>query len=439
MDFGLTRRKDTGTVYGTVTAVINDQTVPVAGALVALIPRDFPEPIVGESSPPSPPEMTVGQIVSALQKGKKHRPVSRGDGDLDGGSEQDSGSAENSGQNGDLSDDPVAEVTVAPMPSRWRPLFTFTNADGSYELTGVPAGEYIAIAFKRGLGKDQKAISVAENERVRVDFVLRARFGVVKGQVTDAETGQPIEGALVFVVRWGDPWFDWDDWWCVQPVPEKPVDRPIYVRPMKPKGREHKPMPIPRPIPIIEPPVRAGTITDANGNYQLLLPAGEYFISVVKEGYEWQGTEVTVEEGQTVTVNFALNKSRDVQLPISVELEVEPKEARLGKPVTMTLKVRNESEEAVTLELRLPHADFAVMNENGEEVWRWSHGKVFPAVLELVTLRPGEERRYRERWDQRDNEGNLVPPGDYFVVGIFNTIPQIESEPQPLKILPSRP
>jgi len=416
LDFGLIRRQDTGVVYGTVTAVVNDQTVPVAGALVALIPKDLPAPIVGET-PPSPPEMTVGQIVSAMQKGKgkNHRP--------------------NPGVGS-----PNDSIIIPPI--WWRPLFTFTNADGSYELTGVPEGEYTAIAFKSGLGKDRKEVSVKPSERVRVDFVLQAKFGIVKGIVTDAETGKPIEGVMVVAVCWGDPWFIWDGW---KAYDDRPIgDRPIWVRPMpfahQHKGKGYRPMPTPLPLPIIKPPVRAGTFTDAEGNYQLLLPAGEYFISAFKEGYEWQGQQVTVTEGQTVIVNFALSKFQTPpELSLSVELEVETP-VQLGETVTMTLKVRNIGDQPVTLNFTsLPEADFVVMTENYEEVWRWSHGKSFITIVpDPIELPPGGEKSYIVEWDQKDNDGNQVPAGNYLVQGILNTVPPIETETS-LQIMPSNP
>lgn len=435
LDFGLLPRQDMGVVFGKVTAVINGQTVPVPGALVALVPK-HPQPITGEIPPP--PQMTVGQIVSALQKGKgkMHRP------------DDDDTPGHHDGNRPD----------VIPPPWR-RPFFTFTNADGSYELTGVPAGDYTAIAFKWGF-EDQKGITVKANERVQVDFVLQAHFGIVQGKVTDAETGQPIEGALVFATRWGDPWFDWDEWEADDDHPNhwvRPV--PVFSR----HGKHHDDddddddgdhhsghgggvRPMPPTMPIIEPPTRTGTFTDANGNYQLLLPVGEYFISALKEGYEWQGQQVTVTEGQTVIVNFALSK---FQLPpdlssLSVQLKVETP-VQLGESVTMTLKVRNNGIRPVTLTFtNPPEADFVVMTGDGAEIWRWSHGKAFImsgtntlVVPPPVVLPPGGGKEYEVEWDQKDNDGNPVPAGNYLVQGILNTNPVIQSDVHPLQILPS--
>jgi hypothetical protein len=49
LDFGLLPRRDTGIVYGTVTAEVNGQIVPVAGALVALVPKGVqPLPVGSE-------------------------------------------------------------------------------------------------------------------------------------------------------------------------------------------------------------------------------------------------------------------------------------------------------------------------------------------------------------------------------------------------------
>lgn len=254
LDFQLTPRpRETGTVVGTVMAELNGLLIPVPGALVLLKPQN--ELIVPLAATE---QTTVGQLISSQMN-------------------------------------PSQQGIVPPgRPIRYR-LFTFTKADGSFELTGVPAGTYTAIAHKPGYGKDTKTVTVAANGTVRVDFVLRANLGIIQGQVTDASTGQPIEKAIVFAVRWGDIWFGWEEW--------EGGNGNQWVRPMSGGHKNgHRP-PVIRPV---EPPVRAGTLTDANGNYSIILPAGDYFVVAVKEGYLAVGQQVSVSNGQTVTVNFAL-------------------------------------------------------------------------------------------------------------------------------------
>ncbi|MFN3420669.1 MAG: carboxypeptidase regulatory-like domain-containing protein, partial [Armatimonadota bacterium] len=261
LDFQLTPRpKETGTVVGTVMAELNGNFVPVPGALVLLKPQNgIIVPLETATE-----ETTVGQLISAQMN-------------------------------------PSQQGLVPPgRPIRYR-LFTFTKADGSFELTGVPAGTYTAIAYKPNYGRDTKTITVNANETVRVDFLLRANLGIIQGQVTDASTGQPIEKALVFAVRWNDIWFGWEDW-------EQNGDK--WVRPMSSGGHKNGHRPIHRPV---EPPIRAGTLTDANGNYNIVLPAGDYFVVAVKEGYLAVGQQVSVLGGQTSAVNFALQPVASVQ------------------------------------------------------------------------------------------------------------------------------
>ncbi len=105
-----------------------------------------------------------------------------------------------------------------------------------------------------------------------------------------------------------------------------------------------------------------------------------------------------------------------VELTLSVDREVY----LVGEPVQMELVVRNPASGPVTLQFPSSQRyDFLVLREDGRLVWRWSHDKVFAQVLGSLTLDPGEERRYRERWDQTDNEGRPVSPGRYWVEGLF--------------------
>jgi len=264
--------RETGTVYGTVMAQVDGNLIPVPGALVMLKPQGTPEPIISE-------KLTVGQLISAHMN-------------------------------------PTQQGFMPPGPPIRHRFFTFTKADGSFELTGVPTGTYTAIAFKPNYGRDEKQVEVKAGEKVRVDFVLQAQFGIIVGQVTDATTGNPIKGALVIAVRKGDNWWIWDGWEIMPLSGSKRPNRPTWHRPNhgSQQGMPSQSPSIFPPLPPVEPPVRAGTVTDENGNYKLLLPPGDYFVAAVAEGYEWQAQEVDgLQVGQTVQVDFALQPAATIQ------------------------------------------------------------------------------------------------------------------------------
>ena len=264
--------RETGIVYGTVMAQVDGNLIPVPGALVMIKPQGTPEPIILE-------ELTVGQLIREQMN-------------------------------------PTQQGFVPPGPPIRRRFFTFAKADGSFELTGVPAGTYTAIAFKPGYGRDERQVEVKANERVRVDFILQAQFGIISGQVTDATTGNPIKGALVIAVRKGDNWWIWDGWEQTPLGGSKRPNRPTWHRPNQgsQQGMPSQSPSIFPPLPPVEPPVRAGTVTDENGNYKLLLPPGDYFVAAVAEGYDWQAQEVDgLQVGKTVQVDFALQPVVTVQ------------------------------------------------------------------------------------------------------------------------------
>lgn len=269
LDFSLTPVSvQNGVVYGTVMAEVNGNLLPVPGALVMLKPQESLEGA-------SPEDLTVGQLISEQMN-------------------------------------PTNQGLVPPGPPIRKRLFTFTKADGSFELTGIPAGTYTAIAFKPGYSRDEETIEVKEGERTQVDFVLKAQFATISGQVTDAITGQPIKKALVIAVRKGDMWWIWEGWEQMSASESKGPKRPTWHRPA---GGNQQGMPsqthsIFPSLPPVERPIRVGTITDDNGNYRLLLPPADYFVAAVAEGYNWQAQEVDgLQAGQTVQVDFALQPS----------------------------------------------------------------------------------------------------------------------------------
>ncbi len=106
----------------------------------------------------------------------------------------------------------------------------------------------------------------------------------------------------------------------------------------------------------------------------------------------------------------------------TVELEV-PSEVRLGDTVEVTLRLRNEGTEALSLELvgRPVAFDVFITGPGGREVWRRLHGKAVASALMLLQLGPGESREFTARWPQQDSQGRPVPPGRYTVQGTLPT------------------
>jgi hypothetical protein len=384
-NFGLMRLKDaTGSVYGKVTAEVNGQVLPVAGALVVLAPKG--EPGVPEVAPSG---ITVGMLLRTLPNAlsKKH-----------------------------------GKQVVVP-PAWGRIAVAFTDAEGNYTIDNVKPGSYRAVAFKEGYGEDEKEVQVKPGGSERVDFRLKAKVGVLFGYVRDSESKSPIEGATVIAIGFGDPWYVWGGW---IEVPGKPH---IFVKPVHGK-KNIAPTPIipihPPVIPPFRPPVRASTTTDKDGYYSLTLSEGEYFVSVWKDGYEPQGAIVTVTAGGKTQQDFELTRSLGEQLVLELELPTEP--VKFGEPVKMRLVLKNEGDKEVTLRFNSGQRyDFIVRSEDDEVVWQWSHDKAFAQVTGEEKIQPGGQLVYEETWAQVDNDGNQVKEGVYYVEGVVTCAPPIST------------
>ena len=121
---------------------------------------------------------------------------------------------------------------------------------------------------------------------------------------------------------------------------------------------------------------------------------------------------------------------------LSVTATVDQPAYPPGAAVTFTLTVTNPTNEPVTVGVGEPFADFAVRSAAGDaEVWRWSYGKFFLAILRLCGLGPGESVSVSEVWDQRDNQGQQVPAGEYVLIAELDTPqPRPTAAPVPFSI-----
>jgi hypothetical protein len=201
-----------------------------------------------------------------------------------------------------------------------------TGVDGSYVMDDVTAGDYYVGACAPGYIPSRTEATVNEGEATTVDFALDPlTFGTVSGTVTDADTGLPLEGAIVFA----RPAFD------EQPLSglgggffkrhghlyhgkgvkgcyygggltgEHPGcglkgghhgdalegDHHGFGRNGGPHGGGHHGF---------------RDITGEDGTYSLELPTGSWVITALMRGYVRASAEAEVIEGETTTVDLAL-------------------------------------------------------------------------------------------------------------------------------------
>jgi hypothetical protein len=87
----------------------------------------------------------------------------------------------------------------------------------------------------------------------------------------------------------------------------------------------------------------------------------------------------------------------------------------------LTLSVANEGDEPVELDFRdAQRVDFTAYDaDSGEEVWRWSDGRMFGQVLGSEEIPAGESLEYQAEWA-------APPSGSYRVEGEL-----VDTERQP--------
>ncbi|MBM6617099.1 BsuPI-related putative proteinase inhibitor [Bacillus suaedaesalsae] len=80
---------------------------------------------------------------------------------------------------------------------------------------------------------------------------------------------------------------------------------------------------------------------------------------------------------------------------------------------TFSISFSNEGEEDADVMFSSGQKfELVVENENKEEVYRYSIGKMFTMALETIRLAPGEKLELTDEWDYMVN-GEKVPPGEY--------------------------
>ncbi|GIV15502.1 MAG: hypothetical protein KatS3mg022_0937 [Armatimonadota bacterium] len=124
-----------------------------------------------------------------------------------------------------------------------------------------------------------------------------------------------------------------------------------------------------------------------------------------------------------LAITLPAGAQKPVRFRQAVQWQVTPdlRVVELGKPVVFILEVRNVSGAPIELRFSSGKQFDVLVTKQGEwsERWQWSRGKAFTMAFSSIRLNFGEVKRFRVEWDQRDNDGRQVPPGDYRVEAIL--------------------
>lgn len=105
---------------------------------------------------------------------------------------------------------------------------------------------------------------------------------------------------------------------------------------------------------------------------------------------------------------------------LTLELKLDRAELQHGESVTLTLIATNQTHNTLRLQTGGQKFDFfaypaAVLSavppsglHSAEPVWRWAADKAFIAIVEEITLAPGERLQYSVVWEGKANSGELL-------------------------------
>ena len=103
---------------------------------------------------------------------------------------------------------------------------------------------------------------------------------------------------------------------------------------------------------------------------------------------------------------------------IEAFLKIKERRFRVGEVLSFSLEISNTQDK--TLKLFFPTSktyDFAVYDESGKEVYRWSRNKLFTQVITRIVLKPKETKVFSLEWNQKVGFGEKAKPGKYQIIG----------------------
>jgi len=104
-----------------------------------------------------------------------------------------------------------------------------------------------------------------------------------------------------------------------------------------------------------------------------------------------------------------------INMNYGISMMIDKMSYSVGEPIMMTLKVFNYTEEDVVFYFNTSKRyDFIIEDEEGNEIWRWSEGRMFAQMLGEEILGPSNpEVTYTAEYR------NKLSPSYYKITGIF--------------------
>jgi|GEM_PF-888504 hypothetical protein len=103
--------------------------------------------------------------------------------------------------------------------------------------------------------------------------------------------------------------------------------------------------------------------------------------------------------------------------PMQGLFETTVETEKTGEKLRIRFSLKNVSDRDLTVVYGSGQKyDFWILNEQNEEVFRWSHDSSFIAVILREELPKSGQFDFEEEWNGRDNDGHPVPTGQYTLV-----------------------
>ena len=141
-------------------------------------------------------------------------------------------------------------------------------------------------------------------------------------------------------------------------------------------------------------------------------------------------------------IREATPSKNDLDAGLIATLKTDKTIYQRGESVQLTLSFKNESQQ--TTALTFPSGqryDFAAraapkgkFDPKQKIVWQWSMGRAFIMAVTQQSFAPDAALNYIEKWDLKDLQGQMLPPGQYALEGILAANRSVTSPPLIIEI-----